>query len=216
MQINTSVHCSSPWSGDTTELEVFQMGSTGKSDWFTDSSLFSSSIFFCCFFMRHVHEINTVGEEKSPYSDIWVFKNVALSVSCCNLLKASEFKRVTVESRFNHFTNLTCDSALRCERDTMYFFPCIFSLSFHTQMSLFTWSHAASRPFLSFTPLHTTPASLSVAGWSFSMGSAYQFHSWRVFVVVCALPCVSAVVALTFMPESPRFFLEVRDTCTHL
>lgn len=49
------------------------------------------------------------------------------------------------------------------------------------------------------------------AGWSFSMGSAYQFHSWRVFVVVCALPCVSAVVALTFMPESPRFYLEVRE-----
>uniref|UniRef100_A0A8C5WFJ1 Major facilitator superfamily (MFS) profile domain-containing protein n=1 Tax=Leptobrachium leishanense TaxID=445787 RepID=A0A8C5WFJ1_9ANUR len=46
-------------------------------------------------------------------------------------------------------------------------------------------------------------------GWSFSMGSAYQFHSWRVFVVVCALPCVSAVVALTFMPESPRFLLEI-------
>lgn len=41
------------------------------------------------------------------------------------------------------------------------------------------------------------------------MGSAYQFHSWRVFVVVCALPCVGAVVALTFMPESPRFYLEV-------
>ncbi|KAK3523655.1 hypothetical protein QTP70_006718 [Hemibagrus guttatus] len=46
-------------------------------------------------------------------------------------------------------------------------------------------------------------------GWSFSMGSAYQFHSWRVFVVVCALPCVCAVVSLTFMPESPRYFLEV-------
>uniref|UniRef100_A0A8C9VNA8 Synaptic vesicle glycoprotein 2C n=1 Tax=Scleropages formosus TaxID=113540 RepID=A0A8C9VNA8_SCLFO len=46
-------------------------------------------------------------------------------------------------------------------------------------------------------------------GWSFSMGSAYQFHSWRVFVVVCALPCVCAVVSLTFVPESPRFFLEV-------
>ncbi|XP_070991020.1 synaptic vesicle glycoprotein 2C-like [Oncorhynchus clarkii lewisi] len=46
-------------------------------------------------------------------------------------------------------------------------------------------------------------------GWSFSMGSAYQFHSWRVFVVVCALPCVCAVVALTFIPESPRFFLEM-------
>ncbi|KAG8130997.1 hypothetical protein E2320_017537 [Naja naja] len=41
------------------------------------------------------------------------------------------------------------------------------------------------------------------------MGSAYQFHSWRVFVIMCALPCVSAVVALTFMPESPRFLLEV-------
>uniref|UniRef100_A0A8C6SFP5 Synaptic vesicle glycoprotein 2C n=1 Tax=Neogobius melanostomus TaxID=47308 RepID=A0A8C6SFP5_9GOBI len=46
-------------------------------------------------------------------------------------------------------------------------------------------------------------------GWSFSMGSAYQFHSWRVFVVVCALPCVSAVVTLTFMPESPRFYLQI-------
>nr|XP_060617624.1 synaptic vesicle glycoprotein 2C [Anolis sagrei ordinatus] len=45
-------------------------------------------------------------------------------------------------------------------------------------------------------------------GWSFSMGSAYQFHSWRVFVIMCALPCVCAVVALTFMPESPRFLLE--------
>lgn len=41
------------------------------------------------------------------------------------------------------------------------------------------------------------------------MGSAYQFHSWRVFVIVCALPCISSVVALTFMPESPRFLLEV-------
>ncbi|XP_078456265.1 synaptic vesicle glycoprotein 2C-like isoform X3 [Lampetra planeri] len=46
-------------------------------------------------------------------------------------------------------------------------------------------------------------------GWSFSMGSAYQFHSWRVFVIVCALPAVSAVVALTFMPESPRFLLQM-------
>ncbi|KAG1937198.1 synaptic vesicle glycoprotein 2Ca [Pimephales promelas] len=46
-------------------------------------------------------------------------------------------------------------------------------------------------------------------GWSFSMGSAYQFHSWRVFVVVCALPCLFGVVALMFMPESPRFYLEV-------
>ncbi|CAL8247610.1 unnamed protein product [Lota lota] len=45
-------------------------------------------------------------------------------------------------------------------------------------------------------------------GWSFQMGSAYQFHSWRVFVLVCALPSVAAISALTTMPESPRFFLE--------
>lgn len=46
------------------------------------------------------------------------------------------------------------------------------------------------------------------------MGSAYQFHSWRVFVIVCALPCVCSVVALTFMPESPRFLLEVKLVIT--
>ncbi|XP_006641841.1 synaptic vesicle glycoprotein 2A [Lepisosteus oculatus] len=45
-------------------------------------------------------------------------------------------------------------------------------------------------------------------GWSFQMGSAYQFHSWRVFVLVCAFPSVFAIAALTTMPESPRFFLE--------
>ncbi|GAA6070749.1 synaptic vesicle glycoprotein 2B [Tachysurus ichikawai] len=45
-------------------------------------------------------------------------------------------------------------------------------------------------------------------GWGFSMGSEFQFHSWRVFVLVCALPAVSALIGLTFMPESPRFLLE--------
>ncbi|KAG8009830.1 Synaptic vesicle glycoprotein 2A [Nibea albiflora] len=45
-------------------------------------------------------------------------------------------------------------------------------------------------------------------GWSFQMGSAYQFHSWRVFVLVCAFPSVAAICALTTMPESPRFYLE--------
>ncbi|XP_034845796.1 synaptic vesicle glycoprotein 2A isoform X2 [Mirounga leonina] len=45
-------------------------------------------------------------------------------------------------------------------------------------------------------------------GWSFQMGSAYQFHSWRVFVLVCAFPSVFAIGALTTQPESPRFFLE--------
>uniref|UniRef100_A0A3P9IBU6 Synaptic vesicle glycoprotein 2A n=1 Tax=Oryzias latipes TaxID=8090 RepID=A0A3P9IBU6_ORYLA len=45
-------------------------------------------------------------------------------------------------------------------------------------------------------------------GWSFQMGSAYQFHSWRVFVLVCAFPSVAAISALSTMPESPRFYLE--------
>uniref|UniRef100_UPI00358E944E synaptic vesicle glycoprotein 2A-like n=1 Tax=Myxine glutinosa TaxID=7769 RepID=UPI00358E944E len=46
-------------------------------------------------------------------------------------------------------------------------------------------------------------------GWSFSMGSAYQFHSWRVFVIVCAIPAIAAVVALTLMPEGPRYLLQM-------
>ncbi|XP_055013361.1 synaptic vesicle glycoprotein 2A-like isoform X2 [Boleophthalmus pectinirostris] len=45
-------------------------------------------------------------------------------------------------------------------------------------------------------------------GWSFQMGSAYQFHSWRVFVLVAAFPSVAAIAALNAMPESPRFYLE--------
>lgn len=61
------------------------------------------------------------------------------------------------------------------------------------------------------------PLSLSFSsnlGWSFQMGSAYQFHSWRVFVLVCAFPSVAAICALTTMPESPRFYLEVcRCSC---
>ena len=47
------------------------------------------------------------------------------------------------------------------------------------------------------------------------MGSAYQFHSWRVFVLVCALPSVAAIIALSAMPESPRFYLEVSTPLTH-
>ena len=42
------------------------------------------------------------------------------------------------------------------------------------------------------------------------MGTEFQFHSWRVFVLVAALPAITSLVGLTFMPESPRFLLEVR------
>ncbi|XP_027016953.2 synaptic vesicle glycoprotein 2Ba [Tachysurus fulvidraco] len=45
-------------------------------------------------------------------------------------------------------------------------------------------------------------------GWGFSMGSEFQFHSWRVFVLVCFLPAVAALAGLVFMPESPRYLLE--------
>ncbi len=47
-----------------------------------------------------------------------------------------------------------------------------------------------------------------ISGWGFSMGTEFQFHSWRVFVLVCALPAIAAFVGLMFMPESPRFLLE--------
>ncbi|XP_031242861.1 synaptic vesicle glycoprotein 2B isoform X1 [Mastomys coucha] len=46
-------------------------------------------------------------------------------------------------------------------------------------------------------------------GWGFSMGTNYHFHSWRVFVIICALPATVSMVALKFMPESPRFLLEM-------
>uniref|UniRef100_A0AAQ6IPJ7 Major facilitator superfamily (MFS) profile domain-containing protein n=1 Tax=Anabas testudineus TaxID=64144 RepID=A0AAQ6IPJ7_ANATE len=45
-------------------------------------------------------------------------------------------------------------------------------------------------------------------GWGFSMGTEFQFHSWRVFILVAALPAIASLVGLTFMPESPRFLLE--------
>ncbi|KAM4618582.1 synaptic vesicle glycoprotein 2B-like [Polymixia lowei] len=45
-------------------------------------------------------------------------------------------------------------------------------------------------------------------GWGFSMGTEFQFHSWRVFVLVANLPAIASLVGLMFMPESPRFLLE--------
>ncbi|XP_076149002.1 synaptic vesicle glycoprotein 2Ba [Alosa pseudoharengus] len=45
-------------------------------------------------------------------------------------------------------------------------------------------------------------------GWGFSMGTEFQFHSWRVFVLVTLLPSLAALAGLFFMPESPRYLLE--------
>ncbi|XP_067873746.1 synaptic vesicle glycoprotein 2B-like isoform X2 [Heterodontus francisci] len=46
-------------------------------------------------------------------------------------------------------------------------------------------------------------------GWGFSMGTSFQFHSWRLFIIVCALPCLSSLIGLLFMSESPRYLLEI-------
>lgn len=36
-------------------------------------------------------------------------------------------------------------------------------------------------------------------------------HSWRLFIFVCLFPALAALVGIVFMPESPRFLLEVRS-----
>ncbi|XP_053369715.1 synaptic vesicle glycoprotein 2Ba [Clarias gariepinus] len=45
-------------------------------------------------------------------------------------------------------------------------------------------------------------------GWGFTMGTGHHLRSWRVFVLVCFLPSVAALIGLVFMPESPRYLLE--------
>lgn len=49
------------------------------------------------------------------------------------------------------------------------------------------------------------------AGWGFAIGSELQIHSWRLFILVCLFPALAALVGVVFMPESPRFLLEVRS-----
>ncbi|XP_055756059.1 synaptic vesicle glycoprotein 2Ba [Salvelinus fontinalis] len=45
-------------------------------------------------------------------------------------------------------------------------------------------------------------------GWGISLGTQYQIHTWRIFILVCMFPAIIALIGLVFMPESPRFFLE--------
>uniref|UniRef100_A0A8C5D7U8 Synaptic vesicle glycoprotein 2B-like n=1 Tax=Gouania willdenowi TaxID=441366 RepID=A0A8C5D7U8_GOUWI len=45
-------------------------------------------------------------------------------------------------------------------------------------------------------------------GWGFSIGSEFQMHSWRLFILVCLFPALAALIGIVFMPESPRFLLE--------
>lgn len=45
----------------------------------------------------------------------------------------------------------------------------------------------------------------------FSLGFV-DFQSWRLFVVLCSIPSLSsAFIIKLFMPESPKFLMEVRQ-----
>lgn len=41
-------------------------------------------------------------------------------------------------------------------------------------------------------------------GWS---SDSFKFNSWRIFVVICALPSFLVAIGLSFLPESPKFLL---------
>lgn len=49
-----------------------------------------------------------------------------------------------------------------------------------------------------------------VPGWGFALGTEFQMHSWRLFILVCLFPALAALIGVVLMPESPRFLLEVR------
>lgn len=40
----------------------------------------------------------------------------------------------------------------------------------------------------------------------------FKFHSWNLFVAICALPSILIAIWLFFFPESPKFLIEVGDT----
>ncbi|XP_058521365.1 synaptic vesicle glycoprotein 2B [Ochotona princeps] len=44
-------------------------------------------------------------------------------------------------------------------------------------------------------------------GWGYAMATHSHLHSWRVFIIVCVLPCALSLLALQLMPESPRLLL---------
>lgn len=40
----------------------------------------------------------------------------------------------------------------------------------------------------------------------------FKFHSWNLFVAICALPSIFIAIWLFFFPESPKFLIEIGDT----
>ncbi|XP_013776762.1 synaptic vesicle glycoprotein 2C-like isoform X1 [Limulus polyphemus] len=45
-------------------------------------------------------------------------------------------------------------------------------------------------------------------GFTILLSEKLHFASWRIFLVICALPAVISSIGLFFLPESPRFLLE--------
>ena len=51
-------------------------------------------------------------------------------------------------------------------------------------------------------------SSLIFLDMQFDIGQS-TFMSWRVFLLICALPLVVSMFGLLIMPESPRYLLQV-------
>ncbi len=47
-------------------------------------------------------------------------------------------------------------------------------------------------------------------GINFALGDL-QFHSWRLFIIISAMPSLVGCIFYLFLPESPRFLLEVSE-----
>ena len=43
------------------------------------------------------------------------------------------------------------------------------------------------------------------------VSSNFRFNSWRLFTVLCGIPSLLSAVAVTFLPESPRYLLSQGD-----
>lgn len=52
------------------------------------------------------------------------------------------------------------------------------------------------------------PWQISVKTWN---GDIFIYHSWRAFVALCALPSLLAAIALSLLPESPRYLIAKGD-----
>lgn len=68
---------------------------------------------------------------------------------------------------------------------------------------------------LSFMAAFWTLGNLFVAGLAWIVipsgvgfhGSAFIYNSWRIFLLICAIPSLLVAVFLIFLPESPKFLL---------